>query len=112
MKIGNPVDKPALPAQGTVAATEAAAKTAKTAQAGSASAAAGAAAAAATPDPSAKVELSSTASTLLSGSADFDAEKVARISDAIAAGTFKVNPEVIADKLISNAQELLTKVGS
>ncbi len=109
MKIGNPVDKPALPAQGSAAAADAAAKTA---QAGSASAAAGAAASAAAPDPSAKVELSSTASTLLSGSADFDADKVTRISDAIAAGTFKVNPEVIADKLISNAQELLTKVKS
>ncbi len=29
---------------------------------------------------------------------------------AIAGGTFKVNPEAIADKLIANAQELLTQV--
>ena len=44
--------------------------------------------------------------------ADFDAEKVARISQAIADGTFKINAEVIADKLIANAQELLTKFAS
>ena len=32
------------------------------------------------------------------------------MSDAIANGTFKVNADAIADKLIANAQELLTKV--
>ena len=42
-------------------------------------------------------------------SAEFDAEKVTRISKAIEDGTFKVNPEVIADKLIANAQELLSQ---
>jgi negative regulator of flagellin synthesis FlgM len=68
----------------------------------------------AAPDPSATVELSSTASTLLSGGvdADFDADKVAQISQAIADGSFKVDPQAIADKLIANAQELLTKVQS
>ena len=62
-------------------------------------------------DASAKIELSSTASTLLSSgvSAEFDAQKVARISQAIASGSFKIDPEAIADKLISNAQELLTQ---
>ena len=54
----------------------------------------------------------STASTLLSGGAsgEFDAEKVARMSAAIASGDFKINAEAIADKLIANAQELLAKV--
>jgi negative regulator of flagellin synthesis FlgM len=66
----------------------------------------------ATPDESAKIQLSSAASTLLASSsgADFDADKVARVSQSITDGSFKINAGVIADKLISNAQELLTKV--
>lgn len=58
---------------------------------------------------SAQVELSSTAATLLAGgaSADFDADKVQRISQAIADGSFKVNAEAIADRLIANAEEVL-----
>jgi negative regulator of flagellin synthesis FlgM len=101
MKIGNPADKPLA-----VAPAPSHAPTAEAAKAGAQ------ATGPAAPDASAKVELSSTASTLLSGgtSAEFDTAKVARVSQAIAGGTFKVNPEVIADKLISNAQELLTKV--
>ena len=103
MKIGNPADKPAGVAVGSPAAADAAAKTG---QAQAAAASAGAA------DPSATVALSSTAATLLSGgaSAEFDAEKVARMSEAIASGSFKINAEAIADKLIANAQELLVKV--
>ena len=63
------------------------------------------------PDASAKVALSTAASTLLSGSssAEFDTAKVARISQAIADGKYSINAEAIADKLISNAQELLGK---
>ncbi|HEV7576945.1 MAG TPA: flagellar biosynthesis anti-sigma factor FlgM [Caldimonas sp.] len=102
MKIGHPADKP-LPATaaGTPAAPAEAAKAAAPAHAG-----------AATVDASATVALSSTASTLLSGGAagEFDAEKVARVAGQIADGSFKINPEAIADKLIANAQELLTKV--
>ena len=45
-------------------------------------------------------------------SGEYDAEKVAKVGDSIASGTFKVNPAVIADKLIANAQELLSKVQS
>lgn len=106
MKIGNPADKPVtLPVAGSAAAAAEAAK------AGSNGAVSPATAATAT-DASAKVELSSTASTLLSGgtSAEFDADKVAKVGEAIANGSFKVNPEAIADKLIANAQELLSKV--
>ena len=67
---------------------------------------------------STQVALSTTAATLRAESAnnpsqaataDFDAEKVNRISQSIADGSFTVNPEAIADKLISNAQELLSK---
>jgi len=102
MKIGHPADKPAAAAAGAPAAAE----TAKAGQAQAAAATAGAA------DPSATVALSSTATTLLSGGAsgEFDAEKVARMSEAIASGNFKINAEAIADKLIANAQELLVKV--
>lgn len=64
------------------------------------------------PESSTQVSLSSAASLNGAGSAngDFDAEKVARISEAIQNGTFKVNHEAIADKLIANAQEVLGKV--
>ncbi len=67
----------------------------------------------ATPDASAKIALSSTAQTLRSGgsTAEFDADKVARMTQAIADGTFKIDAGVIADKLIANAQEVLGKVG-
>ena len=105
MKIGQPADKP-LPAPAAGATAPAAADAAKTAPV------AGHGQTAPAVDASATVALSSTASTLLSGgtSAEFDADKVARVGQAIADGTFKINPEAIADKLIANAQELLTKV--
>ncbi|ABM96028.1 flagellar biosynthesis anti-sigma factor FlgM [Methylibium sp. Pch-M] len=58
------------------------------------------------------VELSSTATALLAGasSPEFDAAKVERMKQAIADGSFKVNADVIADKLIANAQEMLDAV--
>lgn len=59
---------------------------------------------------SATVALSSAASQLRdSGALDgtFDADKVARIAQAIKDGKFQVNADKIADKMISNAQELL-----
>lgn len=40
---------------------------------------------------------------------DFDAKKVEEIRTAIAEGRFKVNPEAIADKLLSSVSELLGK---
>ena len=106
MKIGNPSGPAptAAPAEQT-AATAAAARPAGEQRA---------TAVASTPvpdDTSAKVELSSTATTMLAGSnaasADFDAEKVARISQAITDGSFRIDPGAIADKLIANAEEVL-----
>ena len=67
--------------------------------------------AAAMPEASAKVELSAAASALATqgSSADFDAEKVARIAQAIRDGKFEVNAGAIADKLIANTRELISR---
>ena len=94
MKIGSPADKPPV---APVATGRTASGDANVTPAGGPA------------EASAQVELSNTAETLLSGGAspEFDAAKVARISQAIANGTFKNDAEAIADKLISNAQELL-----
>lgn len=42
-----------------------------------------------------------------SNAPEVDAKKVAAMKAAIANGSFVVNPEAIADKLLSNAQEML-----
>ena len=42
----------------------------------------------------------------------FDAAKVAQVQQSIADGTYRINAEAIADKLISNAQDLLGKIDS
>lgn len=100
MKIGSPADKPpvAPAATGRASSGEAAAKT-KDSQASL--------------EASAQVDISSAAASLMQGvggsSAEFDAEKVARISQAIADGSFKIDHGAIADKLIANATELLSK---
>ena len=63
-------------------------------------------------EASAKVALSTTVAQLSAGGQEgvFDAEKVKRISEAIRDGKFSVNADAIADKLITNAQELLGAV--
>ena len=56
------------------------------------------------------VDLSSTArhlSSLENSDNDIDMAKVQQIRDAIASGQLKVNPERIADSLLSSARELL-----
>ncbi|MBK6470255.1 MAG: flagellar biosynthesis anti-sigma factor FlgM [Betaproteobacteria bacterium] len=59
--------------------------------------------------PSTEVALSAAATGLSEASteASFDGAKVERIATAIREGKFTVNPEAIADKLITNAEELL-----
>ena len=59
-----------------------------------------------------KVQLSDLASRLSQletqfGQSDFDAKKVEEVRQAIAEGRFKVNPEAVADKLLSSVAELL-----
>jgi negative regulator of flagellin synthesis FlgM len=97
MKIGS-IDntKPITPAAGATSSRDGAASADKLAPG------------AAAPEASAKVALSPAATLLVSEhSADFDAEKVARIAQAIRDGKFEVHAEAIADKLIANAQEML-----
>jgi negative regulator of flagellin synthesis FlgM len=64
------------------------------------------------PEASTQVALSTgaqaAAAALPDGNGDFDAEKVQRIAQAIREGRFTVNAEAIADKLIANAQDLLS----
>jgi negative regulator of flagellin synthesis FlgM len=102
MKIGNPADKPASPAAPVASARGQQAEAPK---------ASNAPATGSSTDPSAKVELSNTAASLLEGgaSSDFDADKVARIAQAISDGKFEINAEKIADRLIANAHEVLGK---
>lgn len=102
MKIGHPApgiqeQAPTAPATGRAMADEQASRVPAAVEAGSA-----------------RVELSSAATSLLSGArgapVEIDAAKVARVSQAIADGSFRIDPEAIADKLIANAQEVLASV--
>jgi negative regulator of flagellin synthesis FlgM len=64
--------------------------------------------------PSATVAISPEASLLSGAMADpsFDAEKVERLAQAIKEGKFEVDADKIADKLLSNARELLGRQSS
>lgn len=64
--------------------------------------------------PSTTVSISSAASTIsnMDNDGTFDAEKVARMAQAIRDGKFEVNADKIADKLIANTQEILRKYSS
>lgn len=99
MKIGNPSDKPVNGVGGgtrteSTASTKTSGKTASL-DGGVTS--------------SAKVTLSNTVASLLGGTDPaFDADKVAQVKQSIDDGSYQVNPEVIADKLIANAKELLS----
>lgn len=98
MKIGHSLDKPAL---------------APVAGRGSAAETGGANVNGAAPQGSSRVELSSAAASLLGSdgvqgaNADMDTAKVERITQSIQDGSYQVNAEAIADKLLANARELL-----
>ncbi|MCM5679413.1 flagellar biosynthesis anti-sigma factor FlgM [Schlegelella sp. S2-27] len=103
MKIGNPIEKPAVNGGSGAASRPGVGEAGGTAKP------------AATGGPaneSATVQLSSTAASLMSGTPDFDAEKVNQVRQSIADGSFKINAEAIADKLIANARELLDRSNS
>lgn len=62
------------------------------------------------PQPGVTVTMSTAtqAASSASGSDVFNADKVDAMRNAIANGTFEVNAEAIADKLLSNAAEMLS----
>ncbi|MFT3856281.1 MAG: flagellar biosynthesis anti-sigma factor FlgM [Aquabacterium sp.] len=95
MKIGNPLDKSV---GGVGPRTEGASSTTSSGKTSSTTS---------STSESAKVTLSTVASGLMSVEGEFDAEKVSSVKQAIDNGTYQVNPEVIADKLITNARDLL-----
>lgn len=96
MKIDDPLKKTTGPGVGTTQA-----RSSKSAEkAGSVSA----------PPPSDNVKLSSEVQALseqLAGSGVFDANKVEEIKAAIAGGTFKVDPEKVANGLLDTVNDLL-----
>jgi negative regulator of flagellin synthesis FlgM len=107
MKIGQPSELPALVTQAKAAApakTESGAGPAASASANSAKSARSAGVA---------VTVSSQARALDKAAsndvADVDTQKVATVKAAIQGGTYVVNPEAIADKLLSNAQEMFQR---
>ena len=68
------------------------------------------AAKAAAPEASAKVALSPAAALLVKESqADFNADKVARIAQAIREGKFEINAEAIADGLLAHTRDVLSR---
>jgi len=96
MKIGNPLDKAV---GGVSPRTEGASTTASSGKTSSTSSSA---------SESAKVTLSTAAAGLMaSADGDFDVDKVSSVKQQIDDGSYKVDPEVIADKLIANAKDLL-----
>ena len=105
MKIGQKPELPGALAQAAPAKQQA--KAAAQAAGGLAASASSAAAAAGVP-----VTLSSAAKALEQTSrnqGDFDAGKVKAVRAAIENGTFKVDAEVVADKLLANSQEFLSR---
>jgi len=77
----------------------------------------GAAAAPAEQQPSVEVRLSAVTQTMTqnvarSGTDVFNTEKVNAMRSAIQNGSFSVNAEVIADRLIANAREMLGVAGA
>jgi negative regulator of flagellin synthesis FlgM len=107
MKIGQPSDISNQIHSGNIAANQ---KSGQTAPANTA-------ATAKTTESSRSAGVAVTVSTLARGlekaaradTAVIDTQKVASVKSAIQDGTYVVNPEAIADKLLSNAQEMIKR---
>ena len=64
-----------------------------------------------TPESGVSVELSGASAQIqsqLAGGEVMDSARVAEIKQAIAEGRFRVNPDVVADRLLKTVQELIT----
>jgi negative regulator of flagellin synthesis FlgM len=105
MKIGQSPEIPSPVTQAVNAATQ------KSGQKGSASVVANSNASKSTRSAGVAVTVSTLARDLekTDSDADVNMQKVDSIRSAIQEGTYQVNPEAIADKLLSNAQELLNR---
>ncbi len=107
MKIGQPSELPALVTQAKVSASP------KAEAGGNATATANANAAKSTRSAGVAVTVSTQARAMEKSTrgetADIDTQKVATVRASIQDGSFTVNPEAIADKLLSNAQEMLKR---
>jgi negative regulator of flagellin synthesis FlgM len=107
MKIGQPSDNAIQIQVGSTASPQ------KTAQNTNASTAASSSANQSTRSAGVAVTVSTLArgmeKTSKGESADVDLQKVATVRAAILGGTYVVNPQAIADKLLSNAQEMLNR---
>ena len=111
MKIGQPSDNSIQVHSSAAAAAQ------KATPAPSASAGASSSATAAASQGNRSAGVAVTVSTLARGlektgrgeAADIDSKKVATVKAAIQDGSYVVNPEAIADKLLSNAQEMLNR---
>ena len=108
MKIGQPPEIPPSMSPGSTAAAQKAAQ-----QPATATAAANANASKSTRAAGVAVTVSTLAQTLEKSDAaqpgDIDTQKVASVRSSIENGTYVVNPEAIADKLLSNAQDMLNR---
>lgn len=72
--------------------------------------------AAATPEAGVTVSLSATSQTITASVAKssgdvFNAQKVEAVKTAIANGSFSINAEAVADKLLANARDMLGVAG-
>lgn len=109
MKIGQPSDLPIVSTPPAASGTSAASAKAAS-QGAAATASRNASSAGVSVTVSAQVRTLAQADR--SESADVDMDKVNAVRSEIEQGTYVVNPEVIADKLLSNAKEMLDRTRS
>lgn len=109
MKIGQPSDLPVVSTPAV--ASESSAASAKAASQGAAATATHNASSASV-SVTVSAQVRTLAQTDPSESADVDMDKVNAVRSEIEQGTYVVNPEVIADKLLANAKEMLDRTRS